>query len=34
MAVLDDAHSGDIRGAFGTIPEHDTGGSRTGVAGC
>src|ERR1700687_3929225 len=23
-AVLDDAHVGDIRGAFGTIPRHDT----------
>src|SRR6202041_1650001 len=29
MASLDDAHSGDIHGAFGTIPEHDQGGSRT-----
>jgi NRAMP (natural resistance-associated macrophage protein)-like metal ion transporter len=28
-AVLDEAHVGEIRGAFGTIPEHDTGGSRT-----
>ena len=28
-AVLDDAHVGDIRGAFGTIREHDRGGRRT-----
>jgi NRAMP (natural resistance-associated macrophage protein)-like metal ion transporter len=28
-AVLDEAHSGDIKGAFGTIKEHDTGGDRT-----
>jgi len=28
-AVLDDAHVGDIRGAFGTVREHDTGSRRT-----
>ena len=28
-AVLDDAHLGDIRGAFGTISEHDQGGRRS-----
>ncbi|WP_118181989.1 NRAMP family divalent metal transporter [Paraburkholderia phosphatilytica] len=27
-AVLDDAHVGDIRGAFGTIAHHDTGSRR------
>ena len=27
-AVLDSAHAGDIRGAFGTIAEHDTEGRR------
>jgi Mn2+/Fe2+ NRAMP family transporter len=28
-AVLDAAHLGDIRGAFGTIPEHETNAPRT-----
>ncbi|MBJ9589687.1 Nramp family divalent metal transporter [Burkholderia seminalis] len=28
-AVLDDAHLGDIRGALGTIPHHDTGARGT-----
>ena len=28
-AVSDDAHHGDIRGAFGTIGEHDPSGART-----
>jgi NRAMP (natural resistance-associated macrophage protein)-like metal ion transporter len=28
-AMLDDAHHGDIRGAFGTIGEHDPTGART-----
>jgi Mn2+/Fe2+ NRAMP family transporter len=28
-AVLDEAHLGDIRGAFGTIPEHETNTPRT-----
>ncbi|HXZ99818.1 MAG TPA: NRAMP family divalent metal transporter [Candidatus Binatia bacterium] len=28
-AVLDEAHKGDIRGAFGTISEHEHGGRRT-----
>jgi NRAMP (natural resistance-associated macrophage protein)-like metal ion transporter len=28
-AVLDDAHVGDIKGAFGTIREHDTGARRS-----
>ena len=28
-AVLDEAHLGDIRGAFGTISEHERGGQRT-----
>ena len=27
--ILDDAHHGDIRGAFGTIGEHETNGPRT-----
>src|SRR5579862_6973032 len=28
-AVLDEAHVGDIRGAFGTIGQHDTGARRS-----
>jgi Mn2+/Fe2+ NRAMP family transporter len=28
-AMLDDAHHGDIRGAFGTLREHESGGSRS-----
>ncbi len=28
-AVLDSAHVGDIHGAFGSIPQHDTGGRRS-----
>ncbi|MBV8046099.1 MAG: manganese transporter, partial [Paludibacterium sp.] len=28
-AVLDSAHVGDIRGAFGTIKHHDTGARST-----
>lgn len=28
-AVLDEAHLGDIEGAFGTIGQHDTGARRT-----
>jgi NRAMP (natural resistance-associated macrophage protein)-like metal ion transporter len=28
-AVLDDAHLGDIRGAFGTVRQHDSGARRT-----
>src|ERR1700722_15148604 len=31
-AVLDDAHVGDIQGAFGTIRQHDTGARRSWVA--
>ncbi len=31
-AVLDTAHVGDIRGAFGTIRQHDTGARRSWVA--
>ena len=31
-AVLDEAHVGDIQGAFGTIRQHDTGARRSWAA--
>ena len=31
-AVLDEAHTGDIQGAFGTIRMHDTSSRRTWTA--